>query len=179
MLSEEEIIKGCLKGDKIAQKALYDKYSAKMFGVCLRYLKNIDEAEDALQDGFIRIYGNIDTYNFKGSFDGWIRRIIVNATINYHNYNLKHRFHVDYSEIENSEIETNLTNDVYSAEALLSLIRSLPEGYKQIFNLYEIDGYSHKEIAIMLGISINTSKSQLMKAKNMLKARMNTNKNVI
>ncbi|MEI6820872.1 MAG: RNA polymerase sigma factor [Bacteroidota bacterium] len=179
MLSEEEIIKGCLKGDKIAQKALYDKYSAKMFGVCLRYLKNIDEAEDALQDGFIRIYGNIDTYNFKGSFDGWIRRIIVNATINYHNYNLKHRFHVDYSEIENSEIETNLTNDVYSAEALLSLIRSLPEGYKQIFNLYEIDGYSHKEIAKMLGISINTSKSQLMKAKNMLKARMNTNKNVI
>ena len=179
MLSEEEIIKGCLKGDKIAQKALYDKYSAKLFGVCLRYLKNIDEAEDALQDGFIRIYGNIDTYNFKGSFDGWIRRIIVNATINYHNYNLKHRFHVDYSEIENSEIETNLTNDVYSAEALLSLIRSLPEGYKQIFNLYEIDGYSHKEIAKMLGISINTSKSQLMKAKNMLKAKMNTNNNVI
>ena len=176
MLSEEEIIKGCLKGDKIAQKALYDKYSARMFGVCLRYLKNNDEAEDALQDGFIRIFANIDTYNFKGSFDGWIRRIIVNTTINYHNFNLKHHFHVDYSEIENSEIDAKSNNDVYSVEALLSLIRSLPEGYKQIFNLYEIDGYNHKEIAEMLGISINTSKSQLMKAKNMLKAKMNITK---
>ena len=179
MLSEEEIIKGCLKGDKIAQKALYDKYSAKMFGICLRYLKNKDEAEDALQDGFVRVYSNIDKFNFKGSFDGWVRRIIVNATINYHNFNLKHKYQSDYSEIEEVIEDTKLNTDIWSVEYLLNVIQSLPDGYKLIFNLYEIDGYSHKEIAEMLGISINTSKSQLMKAKIILKAKLNAKKNVI
>ncbi len=172
MLSEKELIQGCLKGDKIAQKALYDKYSAKMFGICIRYFKNITDAEDALQDGFIRVYTNIDKFNNNGSFDGWIRRIIVNAAINYNKNNLKHRYQTDYTEVEGKIEDTKLNNDVWTLDHLLNLIQSLPEGYRQIFNMYEIDGYSHKEIAAILGISINTSKSQLMKAKTILKTKM-------
>lgn len=172
MLSEEEIIKGCLKGDKIAQKALYDKYSAKMYGICLRYLKNKDEAEDALQDGFVRVFNYIDKYKYKGSFDGWIRRIIVNTAINCLNQNIKHRYQSDFSEIEEVIEDTKAIIDTASVDHLLNVIQTLPPGYKIIFNMYEIDGYNHKEIAETLGISISTSKSQLMKAKMLLKTKI-------
>jgi RNA polymerase sigma-70 factor (ECF subfamily) len=174
MIFEEEIICGCIKGDKKAQKALYDKYSAKMLGVCLRYFKNIDEAEDALQEGFIRVFNNIDKFRNEGSFDGWLRRIIVNTALNYYRSNLKHYYSIDYDEIEEVVEDAKLSFDSLNVEFLLNLIQSLPEGYRLIFNLYEIEGYSHKEIGIMLGISINTSKSQLMKAKKYLQHKLIT-----
>ncbi|MFZ4400815.1 MAG: RNA polymerase sigma factor [Bacteroidales bacterium] len=179
MISEAEIISGCVKGDKKAQKALYDKYSAKMLGVCMRYFRNIDEAEDALQEGFIRIFNSIDKFRNDGSFDGWIRRIIVNTAINVYKSNLKHYYAVDYSEIEEVIEDDKLNFDMFSVEYLLKVIQSLPEGYRIVFNLYEIEGYSHKEIGIMLGISINTSKSQLMKAKRYLQNKMISKENVI
>jgi len=179
MISEAEIISGCLKGNKKAQKALYDKYSAKMLGVCLRYFRNTYEAEDALQEGFIRVFNNIDKFRNEGSFDGWIRRIIVNTALNYYKSNLKHYYAVDYDEIEEAVEDTKLSFDNLSVEFLLKVIQSLPEGYRLVFNMYEIEGYSHKEIGVMLGVSINTSKSQLMKAKRYLQNKLITKENVI
>ena len=170
MISEAEIISGCIKGDKKAQKALYDKYSAKMLGVCIRYFRSVDEAEDALQEGFIRVFKNIDKFRNEGSFDGWIRRIIVNTALNFYKSNLKHYYAVDYAEIEESLEDDKLNFDNLSVEYLLKMIQLLPEGYRLIFNMYEIEGYTHKEISEMLGISINTSKSQLMKSKKLLAA---------
>ena len=179
MISEAEIISGCVKGDKKAQKALYDKYSAKMLGVCVRYFKNIDEAEDALQEGFIRIFNNIDKFRNDGSFDGWIRRIIVNTALNHYKSNLKHYYAIDYNEIEETIEDTKLSFDSLSVEFLLKVIQTLPDGYRLVFNLYEIEGYNHREIGEMLGISINTSKSQLMKAKKYLQNKLITKENVI
>jgi RNA polymerase sigma factor (sigma-70 family) len=168
MISEIELINGCKKGDKKAQKTLYDKYAAKMLGVCIRYFRNIDEAEDALQEGFIKIFNNIDKFRNEGSFEGWIRRIIVNTSLNYYKSNLKHYYGTDYEELEEFIEDDKLNFDNLSVAFLLKTIQDLPEGYRLVFNLYEIEGYSHKEIAEMLGVSVNTSKSQLMKAKRSL-----------
>lgn len=179
MISEVDLINGCKRGDKKAQKTLYDKYAAKMLGVCIRYFRNIDEAEDALQEGFIKIFNNIDKFRNEGSFEGWIRRIIVNTALNYYKSNLKHYFSTDYSEIEEMIEDDKLKFDNLSMEFLLKIIQDLPEGYRLVFNLYEIEGYSHKEIAEMLGVSVNTSKSQLMKAKRSLQKVLITKENVI
>jgi RNA polymerase sigma-70 factor (ECF subfamily) len=179
MMSEAEIISGCIKGDKKAQKALYDRYSAKMLGVCLRYFKNTDEAEDALQEGFIRVFNNIGKYRGDGSFDGWVRRIIVNTALNVYKMNLKHYYATDYDDIQETTADVKLSYDTLSVEFLLKVIQSLPEGYRLIFNLYEIEGYSHKEIGKMLGISINTSKSQLMKSKSYIRNKLINKESVI
>jgi RNA polymerase sigma factor (sigma-70 family) len=179
MISEAELINGCKKGDKKAQKTLYDKYAAKMLGVCIRYFRNIDEAEDALQEGFIKVFNNIDKFRNEGSFEGWIRRIIVNTSLNYYKSNLKHYFGVDYDEIQEVIEDDKLQYDNLSVEYLLKIIHNLPEGYRLVFNLYEIEGYSHKEIAEMLGVSINTSKSQLMKAKRSLQKVLVKKENLI
>ncbi len=168
MISEIDLINGCKKGDKKAQKTLYDKYAAKMLGVCIRYFRDIEEAEDALQEGFIKIFNNIDKFRNEGSFEGWIRRIIVNTSLNCYKSNLKHYYGTDYEEIEEFIEDEKLKFDNLSVEFLLKVIQDLPEGYRLVFNLYEIEGYSHKEIAEMLGVSVNTSKSQLMKAKRSL-----------
>lgn len=167
MTSEHEIISGCINGDKRAQKMLYDRYSAKMLGVCLRYMKNLDEAEDVLQDGFIKVFTYIGQYRFEGSFEGWLRRIMINTALNAYRSNLKHHFHSDIDEQQNYLPDT-ITEDAYSklsVEELLKVIQSLPHGYRMVFNLYEIEGYKHKEIAEMLKISENTSKTQLLKSK--------------
>ncbi|MCX6230254.1 MAG: sigma-70 family RNA polymerase sigma factor [Bacteroidetes bacterium] len=179
MMSEAEIISGCIKGDKKAQKALYDKYSAKMLGVCLRYFKSSDEAEDALQEGFIRVFNNIGKFRGDGSFDGWIRRIIVNTALNFYKSNLKHYYAADYDDIQETTADVKLSYDTLSVEYLLKVIQALPEGYKLIFNLYEIEGYSHKEIGQLLGISINTSKSQLMKSKTYIQKKLINKESVI
>lgn len=168
MISEIDLINGCKIGDKKAQRTLYDKYAAKMLGVCIRYFRDIDEAEDALQEGFIKIFNNIDKFRNEGSFEGWIRRIMVNTSLNYYKSNLKHYYGTDYDEVEEIVEDEKLKFDNLSVEYLLKIIQDLPEGYRLVFNLYEIEGYSHKEIAEMLGISVNTSKSQLMKAKRNL-----------
>ncbi len=178
MISEEEIISGCVNGNKKAQKALYDKYSKKMLGVCMRYFRNVDEAEDALQEGFIRIFNSIDKFRNEGSFEGWIRRIIVNTALNYYKSNLKHYYAVDYNDIEDIVEETEQDFDNFSVDVLLKLIQTLPEGYRLIFNMYEIEGYTHKEIGELLGISINTSKSQLMKSKKYLQNKLLTQKKI-
>ena len=168
MISEIDLINGCKIGDKKAQRTLYDKYAAKMLGVCIRYFRDIDEAEDALQEGFIKIFKNIDKFRNEGSFEGWIRRIMVNTSLNYYKSNLKHYYGTDYDEVEEFVEDEKLKFDNLSVEYLLKIIQDLPEGYRLVFKIKKKKGYSNKEKAEMLDISINTSKSQLMKAKRNL-----------
>lgn len=144
-------------------------FSGKMYAVCLRYTSNADEAKDILQDGFVKVFTNLNTFNFKGSFEGWVRRIMINTAIAC--YRTKKNIYT--LEIVD-DIETGNDNvfDSLSAEELLMIIRKLPSQYKMVFNLYAIEGYSHKEISEMLGITESTSKSDLSRARAILKAKI-------
>ncbi len=172
MKADEELIKGCRRGSEKEQRLLYRKYSARMYGICLRYMKNEDEAKDVLQDGFIKVFTKLKEYRGEGSFEGWIRRIMVNTAINMHIKNKKFNLHTDIDKLELSPKTQELPTDGLHTEELLRLIQDLPSGYRTVFNLYEIEGYAHKEIAEMLGVSINTSKTQLMHAKRSLQKRL-------
>ncbi len=143
------------------------RYSGKMLAVCLRYTRHRMEAEDILQDAFIKVFDNISRFEFKGSFEGWIRRIVINTALK--NYGKK-SFKQEQIGLENQP-ELPLEPEIYSnleEEELLRLINQLPDGYRVVFNLYAVEGYSHKEIADLLGIQESTSRSQLVKARKML-----------
>jgi RNA polymerase sigma factor (sigma-70 family) len=172
MNSEAEIIKACIEGSRKHQKMLYDKYSGRMLGICMRYFSSLDQAEDALQEGFIRVFSNLASFRGEGSLEGWIKRTIVNTALNHFRNNKKHLFHLDVDEIGESMVDLSVKPDQHNAEDLLRLLHSLPAGYKIVFNLYEVEGYSHKEIADKLGISVNTSKSQLSKARRLLQKKL-------
>jgi RNA polymerase sigma-70 factor (ECF subfamily) len=166
--SEQEIIEGCKKGKASFQEKLYQLYSRRMMAVCVRYTRSRFEAEDIFHEAFVKVFKNLNNYN-GGSFEGWMRRIFVNTAINYYHKNRKYQEQLDYSTIEESSpSEENIVNDI-SGKELLLLIDQLPEGYKLVFNLYEVEGYNHREIGEMLGIAEGTSKSQLAKAKMYLK----------
>lgn len=173
MISEEEIIKACLKGKSKYQKLLYEKYSGLMFGVCLRYFKTREEAQDAMQDGFVKVFTKLNEFRFEGSFEGWIRRIMVTTSLNLHKKDLKHYYHEDVAGGGFQLKDESMEYDSLQVEDMLKIIREMPNGYKLVFNLYEIEGYAHNEIGEMLNISANTSKSQLMKAKRYLRKRLN------
>lgn len=159
------LIQQCKKQNPSAQKALYDQFSPVLFSVCKRYLKNRDEAEDALLEAMYKILTQIHKYQFKGSFEGWMRRITVNECL------MKLRknklFVVSIDEVFNQGYDEDIISNL-SYEELLNLVETLPPGYRTVFNLYVIEGYKHREIADLLGISINTSKSQLILAKRKL-----------
>lgn len=164
---EEEIVNGCLKGDPKYQKALYSQYSKKMFGVCLRYAANPDEAKDLLQDGFVKVFTNLTGFKGQGSFEGWIRRIMVNNALEGLRKLSSKAQHIDVNDVQEELFEsTNYSK--YDMNYLLSKIQMLAPGYKAVFNLYVIEGYQHNEIAELLGISENTSKSQLSRARKLL-----------
>jgi RNA polymerase sigma-70 factor (ECF subfamily) len=166
--SEQEIIEGCKKGKASSQEKLYQLYSRRMMAVCVRYTKSRFEAEDIFHEAFVKVFKNLQNYN-GGSFEGWMRRIFVNTAINYYHKNRKYQEQLDYSTIEESSpSEEDIVSDI-SGKELLLLIDQLPEGYKLVFNLYEVEGYTHREIGEMLGIAEGTSKSQLAKAKMHLK----------
>jgi len=169
VITEQDIIKGCIAGKREFQKRLYENFSGKMFYVCLRYCKNREEAEDVLQDAFIKVFKHIGTFKFEGSFEGWVRRIMVNTAIEHIRKN-KHVHTFDDVEniIESPESELDITGKLNEKE-LLKMVHLLPDGYRAVFNMYAIEGYSHKEIAETLGIAEGTSKSQLSKAKAFLK----------
>ncbi|MBI1183396.1 sigma-70 family RNA polymerase sigma factor [bacterium] len=142
-----------------------------MMGVCLRYAQNQAEAEDILQDGFVKVFSNMHKYQPFGSFEGWVRRIFVNTAIEY--YRQRRKFMINDIELENQDFEFN--DDVVdrlAAEEILALIKGMPDGYRMVFNMYAIEGYSHKEIAEELGISIGTSKSQYSRARTHLQKLM-------
>lgn len=162
--SEENLIQGCLRRDRNAQKQLYDTFSSKMYGICYRYVKDPMLAEDVLVTAFTKILEKIDQYKGDGSFEGWIRRIMVNESLTCLRRNRTMYVETDLEDAERQPDYNNLT-DHLQAEDLLTMIETLPPGYRVVFNMYAIDGYSHKEIAEHLGISENTSKSQLSRAR--------------
>lgn len=171
MYSESELIKRCVKGEAKARRELYDRYSPKLWGVCLRYAKNQMSAEDIMQEGFIRILRYLKNFKGNGSFEGWMRRTMVNTAINYYKKNLKTK-NQEFDEAYNiSSSDANAVEEI-SAEELLSLVKELPDGYRTVFNLYIVDGYTHKEIADQLNISENTSKSQLSRARKLLQEKI-------
>ena len=168
-----EIIKACIKGDRKAQKQLYQLLADKMFGVCLRYAASEDEAKDILQDGFIKVFLNLKQFNFKGSFEGWVRRIMVNTALEKFrdkNYLFAVNMSQNY-EAGDSEYDHILSD--MSANDLLNLIKELSPQYRMVFNLYAIEGYSHKEISEIMNIKEGTSKSNLSRAREILKDKIN------
>ncbi|MDA8886249.1 sigma-70 family RNA polymerase sigma factor [Bacteroidia bacterium] len=165
--NEISLIKACSNGDNKAFKKIYDKHSGIMYSICLRYMTNEDEAKDALQEGFIKVFKNIGKFSFSGSFEGWMKRIFVNTSIELIR---KRRAHLDVSELNTNEIKltSKIETGTMDAEKMMLLVQQLPMGYRTVFNMFVVDGYSHKEISEYLGINENTSKSQLFKARKQL-----------
>lgn len=176
---KDQIIAGCIKGERKSQQVIFETFYGKMMGVCLRYAKSEDEAKDILQEGFIKVFKNMKNYGDKGSFEGWIRRIIVNTAIDFHRKRNKEGFvnvESDVLEVlsenaQSTQEEEVTENDIYNIDIkeVMKEVQNLSPAYQAVFNMYVVEGYSHKEIAQKLGISEGTSKSNLAKAKRNLK----------
>jgi RNA polymerase sigma factor (sigma-70 family) len=166
-IPESDLIKGCINGDRRIQEQLYKQYSGKMYAVCLRYASNSDDAQDLLQEGFIKVFSNIHRFRGEGSFEGWMRRIFVNTSIEHFR---KKSNSYSISETEENTIPDKQWSVVESLaeKDLVKMIQDLSPGYRTVFNMYVVDGYSHKEIGQLLGISEGTSKSQFARAKVIL-----------
>lgn len=172
-MTEQDLVKGCIQENRKCQQEVFSRYAGKMLAVCMRYARHHMEAEDVLQDAFIKVFDNIGQFQFKGSLEGWIRRIVVNTALK----------NIDRKSFSKEQIGVELTHfeeypsdpSAYShlqEEELMRLIRQLPDGYRVVFNLYAIEGYSHQEIADMLGIQESTSRSQLVKARKLLQTQV-------
>jgi RNA polymerase sigma factor (sigma-70 family) len=170
MLDENQLIEGCLKGIRASQKALYDRYCKKMMVVCLRYSKSSLEAEDILQEGFVRVFQGLEGFRQDAKLETWMTRIMVNTALNHHRKKLYLYPMVDVEEIEIGQAEISLSGLHFTQ--LLEMIQELPQGCQVVFNLFAMEGYSHKEIAELLGISEGTSKSQYSRARSLLQARL-------
>ena len=173
MMSDKQIIRGCARHDRKAQKILYDKYSRFLLGICLRYASDRTEAEDILQESLLKIYFNIDDFTGTGSFTGWLRKVAVNTAITHYHKNLRYRYNVDIEEF--ASFETGISSfeeDYFTSDELFKVINELSAGYRMVFNLYAIEGYKHKEIAKMLEIDTNTSKSQYSRAKSVIRNKL-------
>ncbi len=174
MSSEQDILAGCLKGKQQAQRKLYEKYSRLLLGVCNRYAVSLEEAEDILQEGFVKIFLNIKEFKGEGSLLAWMRRIMINTAITHFHKTRKHRYHDDLSEVQETRFEEKGWSEVdFSREELYKVIHQMPDGYRMVFNLYAVEGYKHREIAEILGIDENTSKSQYSRARTWLQQRLN------
>ncbi len=169
---ETELIEGCLRQNREAQHALYLIYSGKMYALCCRYVKDRMEAEDVLVIAFTKIFEKISQYKGDGSFEGWIRRVVVNESLTYLRRNKNMYLEVDIEEAALEPSYQKLENQL-EADDLMKVIEGLPVGYRTVFNLYAIDGFSHQEIADQLGISESTSKSQLSRARALLQKKLN------
>lgn len=173
MQTIEKIISGCVKNDPKAQKLLYDKYSAMMFGVCLRYCKTQVDAEDVLQESFYKLFINIGSYRAEGPFEAWMKKIFVNTAISHYNQQKKSLEREEFKqEIEYKVSQDEVYHSDFTHDELLGVIKSLPDGYRMVFNLYAIEGYKHSEIAEQLGIDENTSKSQYSRARMQIKKKL-------
>ncbi len=168
MSNLEDVIKGCILKKRKAQKELYEFYSPMLLAVCSRYVSDKSEAQDILQDAFIKVFNNIKEYNGKGHFENWMRKIAVNTAITHFHKEKKHYYHDELNKLENSSDNATNLNPIKELEAkeLIKIIKKLPSGYRTIFNLYAIEGYKHREIAEKLNIEESTSKTQYLRAKN-------------
>jgi RNA polymerase sigma factor (sigma-70 family) len=173
IISESDLLEGCRRGDRKMQQELYNRFAPKMYGVCLRYASNAEEAEDILQEGFIKIFNKINSYRGEGSFEGWIRRIFVNTAIEHYR---KKIYLQPITETEENTVEGKYLSvlDSLAEKDIVQLIQQLSPGYRTVFNMYVVEGYTHKQIADILGISEGTSKSQLSRAKLILQDLVKT-----
>lgn len=168
-----KIVEGCAKHDRRAQQVLYNRYSRFLLGICMRYVGDKAEAEDILQDSFLKIFFNIKDFSGTGSFTGWLRKIAVNTAITHYHKNLKFRYHLEIEEYVSVEVgAVSFEEDFFTSDELYKVLNELPAGYRMVFNLYAIEGYKHKEIAEFLKIDVNTSKSQYSRAKAVIRDRL-------
>ena len=173
MISEKDILAGCRKGKQSAQWELYERYSGRLLAICSRYAKDLEEAEDILQEGIVRIFLNIKEFKVDGPLMAWMRRIMINTAITYYHKMRKHRYHDDLAEVSESRFEDKAWGEAeFTREELFSVIRQMPEGYRQVFNLYAMEGYKHREIAEIMKIDENTSKSQYSRGRKWLQERL-------
>lgn len=177
---ERELVKACLKGDIKSQKSLYNQYAPKMMGVCWRFAKSRSEVEDLLQDGFLKVFSDLPQYKGKGSLEGWVRQVIVNVALQH--VRRKKLVFEPILEINKKSLSDGSHEQIFlnfEIQDLLKMLNSLPSGAKNIFNLYVFEGFSHKEIAEKLDITVGTSKSQLFKARSILKTKFETKNKLI
>lgn len=167
-MTEEALLKGCMNNEQAAQRELYNRYSSKMLAVCYRYAHSREDAEDMLQEGFIKVFLQVHTFENRGAFEGWIRRIIVHTCINILKKNKKFNESVDIIHATSMQIREESVSAIIQAKQVVECIRLLPIGYRTVLNLYAVEGYSHREIAGMLDIEESTSRSQFTRAKAML-----------
>jgi RNA polymerase sigma factor (sigma-70 family) len=168
----KDLIKGCLARDRASQRKIYEIYGSSMMGLCLRYSKNREEAEEILQDGFLQMFKNIGQFQFRGSFEGWLRRIMINCALQ--RYRGKSNEFIIVSLTDQDNFFSNETGflDRLSEKELIELIQTLPPACRMVFNLYVLDGLKHREIAELLGVTEGTSKSNLSDARRMLKIQL-------
>ncbi|MEP7170181.1 MAG: sigma-70 family RNA polymerase sigma factor, partial [Bacteroidota bacterium] len=164
-MTDEQLLHGCKEKNLSAQKELYDRFAKKMMGVCLRYADSAAEAQDTLQDAFIKVFEKIDSYHATGSLEGWIKRVMVNTALDNFRKRKNERNHLELDVNNAHHNSYEEVHDSFSAQELLRVVQKLPAGYRTVFNLYAIEGYSHKEIGAMLNINESTSKSQYSRAK--------------
>jgi RNA polymerase sigma factor (sigma-70 family) len=164
---DDVLVEHCLKGDRRAQRALYEKYSGKLLAICIRYSNDVPAAEDILQEGFVKAFRNLEKFRFDGSFEGWLRRIVVNTAIEH--YRRKNHLYplLEAAENDVEVVNENVLNQL-AAQDIMLLIQQLSPGYRTVFNMYVVEGFSHKEIAKQLNITEGTSKSQLARARYIL-----------
>jgi RNA polymerase sigma-70 factor (ECF subfamily) len=168
-LTERELVKGCLDGEPRCQEALYARYARRMYAVCLRYARHELEAQDLMQEGFIRVFEKLKDFRMEGSLEGWVRRIMVHTAINCYRRKSFQQERFGLDKLPESPVPSDAM-DRLGTEELLAMVSTLPEGYRLVFNLFAIEGFDHAEIASMLGCGESTSRSQLAKARRMLQS---------
>ncbi len=178
MFDEKKIIELISKNDRKAQKELYQRFAAAFLGICIRYANDKSDAENILQDGFIKIFKNIKQCKKASSLTSWMKRTIVNTAITHYRKNLKYKFNRNIDEIQENRFAEKKSDSDFTISELMGVIKKLPRGYRVVFNLYAIEGYKHKEIAKLLNIDISTSKSQYSRAKKIIREKLEILKKV-
>jgi RNA polymerase sigma-70 factor (ECF subfamily) len=172
-MEDAELVRRCLQRDRRAEKALYDQFSGQMYAICFRYMKDAQEAQDVFQEGMIKVYNKLHTWKGAGPLGGWMRQIFIHCALNQIKTNQKH-WSVSIESIPPTEnLDVSILSELHT-EAIMDLIQKLPIGYRTVFNLFAIEGYSHAEIATLLEVSESTSKTQFLKAKAKLKSLIET-----
>lgn len=171
-MDDNALVIACVKGDAKAQRMLFDKFASKMMSVCMRYANDTMEAEDVLQEGFVKVFGKLPDFKMEGSLEGWIRRIMVNTSLDALRRNKRNLGDTKLEDVEFKVTNFETATDSLMAEDLLKLVQALPDGYRVVFNMFAIEGYSHKEIGEILNVTENTSKSQYSRARAYLRAQL-------